>query len=197
MYLPWELKCWDEAGGKGNSRRKYGNIAVGPLFPNPALSSTISGFYSLRRNVWQTEKSSCICWQIEDYSQVHYLNPTSGGRKTALICQASGLNASQIPSVDRNVHPVRTQTCWGEGPSLLLHKGKISDLHGQRASPQVLTVCKIQGGHPIVVNVNNNNVDTVQYGSLLLHKRAPVVEIQLCVLPPVWLLLNLSGECWN
>lgn len=96
---------------------------------------------------------------------------TSCGRETALICQASGINASQIPSVDRNVHPVRTQTCSVEGPSLLLHTEQIYDLHGQRASPQVLSVCEIQGGHPIVMNVNNNDVATVQYGSLLLHKQ--------------------------
>lgn len=103
-----EMLRWSR--GKRNSCRKYRNIAVGPLFPNPALGSTISGFYSLRRNLWQTDKSSCICWQIEDYSQVRYLNPTSGGRKTALICQASGINAGQIPSVDRNAHALRTQT---------------------------------------------------------------------------------------
>lgn len=93
--------------------------------------------------------------------------------------------------MDRNVHPVRTQRC----PSLLLHTEQIYDLHGQTASPQVLTVSKIQGGHPIVMNVNNNDVNTVKNGSLLLHKRAPVVEIQLCVLAPVWLLLSLLDEC--
>lgn len=120
-----EMLRWSR--GKRNSCRKYGSITVGPLLPNPALGSTTFGFYSLRRNVWQTDKSSCICWQIVDYSQVRYLNPTSGGRKTALICQASGINASQIPSVDRNVHAVRTQTSSVEGPSLLLHTEQIYD----------------------------------------------------------------------
>lgn len=116
---------------------------------------------------------------------IHSLNLPSVWHK----CQSNPISRQKYP-------PCQDTTGSMEGPSLL-HTEQIHDLHGQ-----VLTVCQIQGGHPIVMNVNNNDVDSVQYGSLLLYKRASVVEIQLCfdtcvvVIKPLgWVLNQAAVTC--